>query len=290
MKRILFFLIFIGQAVSGQQYHVASYNIRYANEADEQHGNGWARRSPGICDLIAYEAFDLIGMQEVIKEQLDDLMSRLSDDYAYVGKGRDDGKTEGEYAPVLYRKERFKLLDSGVFWLSLTPDVPSVGWDAKYPRICTWVKLQDRTSGKKIFFMNTHFDHVGKQARIESARMIVNWIQQQQARNHHYAFILTGDFNVDQRNPSYRQLLKDRILRDTYDVADIRMAQTGTFNGFDVHRWTDQRIDHVLVSDKINVLRYGLLTNLYWAVDAAGNRDVRPSSDHFPVSVYLQIP
>lgn len=287
MKRILILFIFVGQVVFGQQLHVASYNIRYANPADEQHGNGWALRSPGICDMIAYEAFDLIGLQEVLKNQLDDLLLKLSDKYAYVGGGRDDGKISGEYAPVLYKKSRFKLLDSGIFWLSTTPNVPSVGWDAKYPRICTWVQLQDRESRKQLFFLNTHFDHVGKQARVESARMIVEWIKKQTKKNR--IFILTGDFNVDQRSPSYQELIKNEVLRDSFEVAEIRMAQTGTINSFDIHRWTDQRIDHVLVSSGVKVQRYGLLTNLYWGCDAAGKRQVRLSSDHFPVSVYLQI-
>ena len=292
MKRVLSLLIiiFVGQVAWGQHFHVGSYNIRNANKADEQRGNGWRFRCPGICDMIAYEDFDLIGMQEVLKTQLDDLLRSLSDDYAYVGCGRNDGKMEGEYAPILYRKERFILLDSGIFWLSSTPDTPSVGWDAKYPRICTWIQLQDRTSGKKLFFLNTHFDHVGKQARIESARMIVNWIKERQARNRHAVFILSGDFNVDQRSPSYQELTKGSVLKDSYTVAGVRMAQTGTFNGFDVHCWTDKRIDHILVSDNIDVLRYGLLTNLYWKTDNAGKCDVRLMSDHFPVSVYLQIP
>lgn len=287
MKKLVFLLIFIGRFAVGQPIHVSSYNVRYANAADEQHGNGWNRRCAPICDLIAYEAFDLVGMQEVLKNQLDDLMARLSSDYACIGGGRDDGKTAGEYAPILYRKERFDLLGSGLFWLSQTPDRPSVGWDAKYPRICTWVRLRDRTSGKTLFFLNTHFDHVGENARLESARLLAGWIERHGKGG---AVVLTGDFNVDQRSPSYRELLKAGVLSDSYQVASVRMAPNGTVNGFDPGKWSDRRIDHVLVTPGVEVLRYGLLTDVYWASDSSGSPVVRTLSDHYPVSVYLRIP
>ena len=179
------------------------------------------------------------------------------------------------------------LLDSGCFWLSETPDKPSVGWDAKYPRICSWAQLQDRNTGNTLYFLNTHFDHVGKQARKESACMIVKWIRRHSDCGE---TILVGDFNVDQRSESYRELVKTGFLTDSFEAAPIRMAATGTVNGFDPQRWTGQRIDHVLVTRGIEVLRYGLLTNPYWSVDCAGNREARLPSDHYPVSVYLTIP
>lgn len=288
MKKLLVFLLFVFtmQFTYGQQFHVASYNVRYANPTDEQRGNGWSRRCPVICDQIAYESFDLIGMQEVLKTQFDDLSDRLSQDYGCFGVGRNDGKMSGEYAPIFYKKDRFILLDSGCFWLSATPDKPSVGWDAKYPRICVWVQLRDRSTGNTLYFLNTHFDHVGEQARQESARMIVEWIQK---HSDQCETILTGDFNVDQRSASYHELVKAGILADSFEVAAARMATTGTVNGFNPQRWTDQRIDHVLVTRGIEVLRYGLLTNLYWTSDHAGNREARLPSDHYPVSVYLKI-
>ena len=179
MKKLLasLFFVFTTLFTYGQQFHVASYNVRYANPADEQRGNGWSQRCPVICNQIAYESFDLVGMQEVLKSQFDDLSNRLSRDYGCIGVGRNDGKTSGEYAPIFYKKDRFILLDSGCFWLSETPDKPSVGWDAKYPRICSWAQLQDRNTGNTLYFLNTHFDHVGKQARKESACMIVKWIR-----------------------------------------------------------------------------------------------------------------
>ena len=289
MKKAFVFTLFLFamRLACGQQFHVASYNVRHANASDEERGNGWNRRCPVICDQIAYESFDLIGMQEVLKSQFDDLSARLSHDYGCIGVGRNDGKTAGEYAPILYRKDRFELLDSGCFWLSATPAEPSVGWDAKYPRICGWAQLQDRSSGKTLYFLNTHFDHVGVEARRESARMIVEWIRRHADRGE---AILVGDFNVDQRSESYRELVEAGVLTDSFEAAPARMAATGTVNGFDPQRWTDQRIDHVLVTRGIEVLRYGLLTNPYWSSDLAGKREIRLPSDHFPVSVYLKIP
>lgn len=138
-----------------------------------------------------------------------------------------------------------------------------------------------------LYFLNTHFDHVGKQARKESACMIVKWIRRHSDCGE---TILVGDFNVDQRSESYRELVKTGFLTDSFEAAPIRMAATGTVNGFDPQRWTGQRIDHVLVTRGIEVLRYGLLTNPYWSVDCAGNREARLPSDHYPVSVYLTIP
>ena len=117
MKKLLasLFFVFTTLFTYGQQLHVASYNVRYANPADEQRGNGWSQRCPVICNQIAYESFDLVGMQEVLKSQFDDLSNRLSRDYGCIGVGRNDGKTSGEYAPIFYKKDRFILLGSGDF-------------------------------------------------------------------------------------------------------------------------------------------------------------------------------
>ena len=248
MKKLLasLFFVFTTLFTYGQQFHVASYNVRYANPADEQRGNGWSQRCPVICNQIAYESFDLVGMQEVLKSQFDDLSNRLSRDYGCIGVGRNDVKTSG-----------------------------------------SWAQLQDRNTGNTLYFLNTHFDHVGKQARKESACMIVKWIRRHSDCGE---TILVGDFNVDQRSESYRELVKTGFLTDSFEAAPIRMAATGTVNGFDPQRWTGQRIDHVLVTRGIEVLRYGLLTNPYWSVDCAGNREARLPSDHYPVSVYLTIP
>ena len=164
-------LAFSFYGAAAQNLTVATYNIRNENEGDAAKGNGWDARYPWICSLIEFEGVDIFGSQEVLEGQLSDMLAALPE-YGYIGAGRDDGKTKGEYAPVFYRKDRFKVLDGGWFWLSETPEVPSRGWDAALPRICTWGHFKDMETGKKIWFFNLHMDHVGKQARVESAYLV----------------------------------------------------------------------------------------------------------------------
>ena len=139
MKRLLtlaLFAVLLLPAVA-QELTVATYNIRNANKGDAERGNGWERRCPWVCGLIEFQGFDIFGSQEVLDGQLHDMLAQLPD-YAYIGVGRDDGKAKGEYSPIFYKKERFRLLDEGHFWLSEVTDRPNKGWDAALPRICTW--------------------------------------------------------------------------------------------------------------------------------------------------------
>jgi len=147
--------------------HVMTWNIRYDNPGDGE--NAWPHRKDWVAEIIRREKADIIGLQEVLKGQLDDLTQRLPEMVAY-GVGRDDGKMKGEYAPILYRRDRFELLDKSTFWLSKTPDVSgSKDWDAALTRIASWVKLKDKQTGKVFYFINTHFDHRGAEARLQSA-------------------------------------------------------------------------------------------------------------------------
>lgn len=164
-------------SLSAQRLYVGTYNIRYNNSNDEKEGNAWAMRCPQLCDFINFEQPDIFGTQEVLVDQLLDLKKRL-DGYDYIGVGRDDGKERGEYAAIFYKKDQLRLLDSGNFWLSPTPEHASLGWDAACIRICTWGKFQDKTSGKQFLFFNTHMDHVGVIARRESAQLILKRINQ----------------------------------------------------------------------------------------------------------------
>lgn len=288
---------------AGEVLTVASYNIRYSNEKDAANGNGWQQRCPVICRQIMFHDFDLIGAQEVLKPQLDDMLSTLTG-YGYVGVGRDDGCEAGEYAPIFYKEDRFQLLESGYFWLSESPSEPARGWDAKYPRICTWARFRDRKTRKKFLFFNTHFDHIGVEARNRSAELIISRIRELSGRDRENA-VLTGDFNVDQYSPSYAALTESGYLRDSFETARIRMAENGTTNGFSVNRKTDRRIDHILVTDGVEVIRYGVLTELYWSetedsdvvVDAGNFPEGHPAyhyiarnhSDHYPICVQMAI-
>ncbi len=302
MKRILTVLLvlfIVGiEVVNAEKLTVASFNIRYHNSSDSLNGNGWKQRCPVICDLIRFNDFEIFGAQEVLHDQLLDMLAGLPG-YDYVGVGRDDGKTKGEYAPVFYQKEKFKALESGHFWLSEITDRPNKGWDAALPRICTWVKFEDKESGFEFFFFNLHMDHVGVEARKNSAKLVLKKITEMCDDK---PVILTGDFNVDQHSPNYAVLEGSELLEDSYNAAKIRYAENGTFNNFKPELFTGSRIDHVFVSPDFTVERYGVLTDTYRTkiegnkAEKSGNfpKEVsltkyvaRTPSDHFPVKVVL---
>jgi len=301
MKRFyslsLLLLFLFGQA-GAQNLFVGSYNIRYHNSGDDKDGNVWQTRCKVICDQLNFEDPDIFGTQEVLDEQLNDLL-RFLDNYAYIGVGRDDGKKAGEYAAIFYKKDRLTLLNEGFFWLSETPDKPSLGWDAACVRICTWGEFEQKATGFRFMFFNLHMDHVGIVARREAARLVVRRIGEMAKGN---PIVLTGDFNVDQNDEIYRIFTNSQFLADSYECAHFRFAENGTFNSFDPDLKTCSRIDHVFVSPSFAVDRYAVLTNCYWtnrfeAVTQLGNDASselrltpyvrRLPSDHYPVFVKI---
>lgn len=301
MKKILLLIlgcVAIGCAAA-QQLTVASYNVRYDNEADRRDGNAWHDRHPHLCAQIEAYGFDLFGAQEVLHHMLQDMAAALPD-YGYVGVGRDDGATAGEYAPIFYRKDRFRVEEWGVFWLSERTDTPNTGWDAALPRICTWARLRDMQCRRTVWFFNLHMDHVGVTARRESVRLVVRKIAEMCRK--HDAVILTGDFNVDQHDEIYAIIASSEVVGDSYERAGKCYAPTGTFNAYDLQAWTDSRIDHVFLSPDWQVRSYLVPTGRYWPQEsdaeelrsAAFPREVsyrttQPKllSDHYPVVVRL---
>ncbi len=284
---------------SGTEMNVASYNLRYVNDDDSLAGNGWSARYPVLAKLVLFHDFDIFGTQEGYKRQLDDLVSQLPG-YDYIGVGRNDGKDGGEHAAIFYRTDRFDVVDHGDFWLSETPSEPSVGWDAVLPRICTWGHFREKTSGREFMFFNLHMDHVGKQARVESAGLVR---QKMKELGKGLPVILTGDFNVDQTHSSYRALVSDSMLLDSYCAAELCYATNGTFNSFRTDGYTDSRIDHIFVSPDFEVAKYGVLTDTYRTANdtVAMKADDAPEeiefrrytsrtpSDHFPIKAVLKL-
>ena len=278
---------------------VAIYNVRNHNSSDSINGNGWAQRCSIICKQVEFYDFEVFGAQEVLHDQLLDMKEQLPG-YDYVGVGRDDGETKGEYAPIFYKKQLFQLLDFGHFWMSEVIDRPNKGWDAALPRICTWAKLKDVETGFEFFFFNLHMDHVGVEARRNSARLVLDQIKGICAG---LPVILTGDFNVDQHSPNYEILEGSELLKDSYQAATIRYALNGTFNDFKSDMKTESRIDHIFVSPGFKVERYGILTDTY-RTESQNTKSVsssnfpkevsmkkyvaRTPSDHFPVMVILK--
>ncbi len=256
-----------------QTLHVATFNIRQKNNVDQ--GNLWDDRKKAVNDLIKFHQFDIFGVQEAYKVQIDDMLAQLPG-YAYIGVGRDDGHKKGEYSPILYNTTRFKMLESGTFWLSNTDTkTPNKGWDAALPRVCTWGIFRDNKSKKKFIFMNTHFDHIGVEARRESAKLILAKAQEL-AKN--LPLILTGDFNVDETNEAYFTLANSGIVKDTYDLASIVYEPNSTFNSWGKNIKPKSRIDHIFITKPYKVKRYGVLTDTYLG---------KFPSDHYPVYAEL---
>jgi len=265
---LLFSLSLAITVIDAQSIRVATYNIRYDNPGDTL--DLWKNRSPYVADLIRLYDFDLFGTQEGLKHQLEDLKTMLKE-YEYIGVGRDDGKEKGEHTAIFYKTVKFKLLDSGNFWLSQVTDRPNKGWDAALPRICTWGRFEEKVSGKTFILFNTHFDHIGEEARTESARLIIGMIRKIAKTD---PAILTGDFNFDETNPNYLIFKNSGLIWDTYELSELRFAPGGTFTAFNILAKPSGRIDHIFVTSDFKVKRYGILTNTYHA---------RYPSDHFPV-------
>lgn len=302
MKRyfLLLAVVLTAFSVSAQDLVVGSYNIRNSNDGDAKKGNGWERRCPVICDQVEWVGFDVFGLQEVKHNQLEDMLADLPD-YTYEGVGRDDGKQKGEYSPIFYKKERFKKLDGGTFWISETPEKVGVkGWDAALPRICSYVHLQDKVTKKRFWFFNLHMDHIGVEARREGAKLIAKKITEMCGKEP--AFV-TGDFNVDQHNEAYRTIINTGVLEDSFELAEKKFATTGTFNSFDSNLFTESRIDHIFVTEHVTVNNYAVLTDGYWTPNEKSDKtrkgeaapqeinfsehQHRCPSDHYPIAAKI---
>lgn len=291
-------IIVCALTVSAQEavINVASYNIRQYNKQDSINGNGWQVRCPILAQLIRFHEFDVFGTQEGFKHQLEDLKAALPG-YDYTGVGREDGADAGEHSAIFYRTDLFTLVDHGDFWLSETPEKPSIGWDAVLPRICSWARLRHNPTGKEFLFFNLHMDHIGKQARVESALLVQ---QKMNEFGSELPTFLTGDFNVDQTHQSYTALTTSGKLKDSYCTAKLVYALNGTFNDYSTNDYSTSRIDHIFVSPNVKVDKYGVLTDTYRTpVDGAEARQpgsapeeisliphvARTPSDHFPVMI-----
>lgn len=274
---LLLFTAFFIQNVAAQKntpLKVASYNLRYNTPNDGI--NAWPNRKEQVKALIHYHAFDIFGVQEALRGQLTDLAE--SNVFAFTGKGRDDGKEAGEHSAIFYKKDRFKLSQSGDFWLSETPDTPSLGWDATCcNRICSWAKFTDLQTRKEFYFFSVHFDHQGLKARQESGKLMV---QKMKEIAGNAPIVCVGDLNS---TPDTEQVkLIQTLLSDTYQVSKTPpYGPVGTFNGFKFDAPLKERIDYIFVSKNIQVLSYAALSD---------SREQRYPSDHLPVVATVVLP
>lgn len=254
-------------AQQSNSINVATYNLRYDTKNDGI--NAWPNRKENVKDLIRFHEFDLFGTQEALRHQLTDIAELK--DYAFFGAGRDDGKEAGEHSAIFYRKDRFKILQSGNFWLSETPDKPGKGWDATCcNRICSWAKFSDLKTKKEFFFFSVHFDHQGVEARRESGKLMVTKIKEI-AKNS--PVIMVGDLNSTPETEQVKTI--QTLLNDSHNVtATPPYGPEGTFNAFKFDAPMDKRIDYIFVSKQFDVLKYGVLTDA---------KEQRYPSDHQPV-------
>ncbi len=202
--------------------------------------------------------------------QLEDLKDDTG--YDYIGAGRDDGDTEGEFSAIFYDPEKFRVLEEDTFWLSETPDQPSYGWGVNFRRICTWGKFEHLATGKEFYVYNVHFDHEIQEARENSTQLV---------REHIYEYtdnkpvILMGDLNATPDNPVYKKVTENGFFKDAFHITEIPPhGPEGTFNGFLFNEKPERRIDYVFFTEHFRVLRYGVLTDNY---------GLQYPSDHFPV-------
>lgn len=261
----LLFLALLPQSESQPDpIRVMSFNIRYGTANDGE--NRWEQRRDLVIETIADRAPQILGVQEALAFQIDELSAALPQ-FQVLGQGRRGGR-EGEFAALFVNRNRFTIEAHGDFWLSPTPDeVGSQGWDAALPRMCTWAVLRDRKNGSRFRVLNTHFDHRGRKARLESASVLIA-----EGEVGSLPVIITGDLNADEESPPLARL-REAGLRDTFRVMHPKAQGVGTFNGF--RGTTDGgKIDYVLVDSP-------------WRVEAAeivrDNEEGRYPSDHFPV-------
>ncbi|WP_462249200.1 endonuclease/exonuclease/phosphatase family protein [Ferruginibacter sp.] len=259
----------LATVIKAQQFTIGTYNLRYDNPKDS--GNLWVNRAPVINALIRFHNFDIFGTQEGYKNQLDDIKNTLPQ-YEYYGKGRDDGMDKGEHSAIFFKKNMFKLLNKGDFWLSQTPAKPSLGWDATCcNRICSWVLLQHKKTGKQFYFFSAHYDHQGVQARIESSKLVLQKIKTIAAGK---PAIFVADMNGAYNSEWYSTIARSGILKDTHNEVKYPYANNASHNGFGKTKESNDIIDHIFITDTFKVSRWGLLTDTYHG---------KYPSDHFPV-------
>lgn len=248
---------------------VISYNIRMGTAEDGT--NSWQYRYPASGMMLDDQKPDIFGLQEALPEQKQYLEDVLPD-YNGIGVPRDDGKKKGEIMAIFWNKKTIKMLKWGTYWLSETPEVPSKGWDAACLRTATWALMKDKKSGKKFYYVNTHLDHVGWEARKNGLALIVDRIGKMNKEG--YPMVLTGDFNMEIDRPEFDDLKNQ--MKNAREEA-VKTDHHNTFNNWGKN--TTSIIDYIWYSGWSSCPEYQTITKPY------NNRTF--ISDHFPVTATL---
>lgn len=271
-----------------------SYNIRFDCPSDGPFR--WVHRSHMVASMVLFHKADIVGMQEVLLHQLQDLDSVFKNNYKWVGHGREDGAMGGEFVPIFYKTSKLELLDSGSFWLSETPTVPgSRGWGSACPRMATWglfnpITKNTSTNTPKHYFMfvNTHLDHMSEEARIEGVKLIKVLIANEIAKrteNQKVGVMLVGDFNATENSAPIQNVVTPVMSSDSKQTLQFQNAKTisasphhgpvGTFTGFKYEVKPPILIDYMFTSAALQVQRHGVLADSFGEGYAP--------SDHRPV-------
>lgn len=273
LKTLLTLLICSFLVSSQGQTSVMTYNIRYDNPNDGD--NWWEKRKTEVAQLIQFYQPDFLGIQEGLVHQVKFLDTQLPS-HAYIGVGRDDGKEKGEYAALYYDTTKFELIQSKTFWLSPTPDKVSVGWDAALERVVTYGAFKHKKTAEALFVFNAHFDHKGKVARAESAKLIVEKIKALGLSQK--KLIVMGDLNCLPTEEPIQAFLS--LLDDSAQIAQKPFyGPIGTYNGFDPNRILERRIDYVLTKN--------VVVTTYRHIDDRRQNGLCVS-DHLPVLVKIK--
>jgi endonuclease/exonuclease/phosphatase family metal-dependent hydrolase len=252
---------------------VMSFNIRYGTAKDGE--NEWVRRRTMLFDLVREQDADVIGLQEALDFQIDEIVA-AAPGYATIGVGRDDGRARGEFAAILFRKNRFRIAEAGTFWLSDTPTVPaSKTWGNNITRICTWARLIDR-DGRGFYVFNVHLDHQSQPSRERSTQLLRDRVDARSVAGE--PVVVTGDFNVGEKNPALATLIGPFL--DTFRVVRPEEKTAGTFSGFKLGNVEGDKIDYILVQPGTEVMSADIVRF---------SRDGRYPSDHFPVVARVRL-
>jgi endonuclease/exonuclease/phosphatase family metal-dependent hydrolase len=261
--------LFFALGLASQTARLMTINIRYDNPGDKE--NNWHERKAEMVQMLKHYEPQIFGIQEGLVHQAAYLDSTLTD-YQYIGVGRDDGKTKGEFSAIYFDSTVYEVMEHSTFWLSETPDEISVGWDASMERICTYGLFHHKASGHKFWVFNAHFDHIGEAARSNSASLIIAKVRQLNKQN--LPVVVMGDFNA---YPGSRAITAFKTTLD--DGQDISIkpfyGPIGTFNRFS-NQVLPGRIDYIFTS-KLKVLSYVHIDDR-----RANNLFI---SDHLPVMV-----
>ena len=276
MKKIIFqvlavfSLLVCGKSAALETFNLATFNIRCPVDRTP---NTWDERKARCLAVIQQNKFDIFGVQEAYRKQLDDL---LGSEFAFVGGGRADFKNKGEFSAIIYRKTRFELIDGGTFGLSEKPQTPGVkSWKSACPRIVTWGIFLDKKTGKKFIYYNTHLDHKSELARVNGIKLIVEHSRKNIVG---IPIVLTGDFNAKPDSETYK--IAKTLLKDAAEVT--RTPHSGPMQTYHAYGRSKRNvpIDYIFVSEGIQVLSH--------KTDDTKFPEGFPS-DHFPVVATLRI-